>query len=68
MFFYKLERKYFDRMVGPYGIFKYVGMDVNKIFVENVYYDSVVLILFSIIIYLFIIKIRNFLFYFLKLF
>lgn len=50
-FFIKLERKYLGKdWWGPYGIFKYVGINVNKKFVENMFLMiSVVLILLSIV-------------------
>lgn len=50
-FFIKLERKYLGKdWWGPYGIFKYFGMNVNKKFVENMFLMiSVVLILLSIV-------------------
>jgi len=50
-FFIKLERKYLGKdWWGPYGMFKLIGIDVNKEFVENMFLCiSVVLILFSII-------------------
>ena len=50
-FFIKLERKYLGKdWWGPYGIFKLIGINVNKKFVESMFLCiSVVLILFSII-------------------
>jgi len=57
-FFIKLERKYLGKeWWGPYGIFKYMGIDVNKIFVEKMFtMISVVLIMFSIIKFIYLLS------------
>ena len=57
-FFIKLERKYLGKdWWGPYGIFKYMGINVNKKFVENMFLMiSVVLILLSIVKFIYLIS------------